>query len=125
MIGFIAPVQRDHVLGQFLNEFRMMQNNIAPEHHPASAPSDFAMDRFQKVEIHTAFAFSRAYPFALSSAKVPGFITTDIESIAGEMRQQLIVKSAQKREGALMIRRKRRRIAQVSAAGSFVRLADL
>ena len=125
MLGLIAPIQGDDIFRQFLNEFGMMQNNITPEHHPAAPRGDFAMNLFQKLKINPPFASQLAQLFAATAAQVPGFIATDIKTAAGEMRQQFIVKLAQKRERAGMIRRQCRRIAQELAPGPLVRLVDL
>src|SRR5207302_6721923 len=96
-----------------------------PEHHPASARRDLAMNFFQKFKIDAPFAFAVAQLFALAAAKVPSLITTDIETAAREMRQQFIVKFAQKRQRARMLGRQRRRIPQEGAARALIRCADL
>ena len=83
---------------------------------------NFAMNLFQEIEIDAAFAFGLAQPPALAQPEVPGLVAADVEALAGEMRQQFVVKPAQKRQGAGVIGRERGRVAQECAAGSFVRV---
>ena len=124
MVGFVTPVQGDEVLGQFFDKFRVVQDNVAPEHHLPVARGNLAIDLFQKIEIDAAFAFLSAQPFALAAAQVPGFVATDVEIAARKIRQQFSIKLAQEGQGARMIGSERGGIAQEGAAGPFVRLAD-
>src|ERR1035437_9681899 len=98
MIRFVAPVQRDEVAWQFFDEFRVMQNDVAPEHHALAARGNFTVNLFQEVEINPTFAKSRAKLFALAAAQIPRLVAADVEELAGKVRQQLVVKVAQKRQ---------------------------
>jgi hypothetical protein len=51
VIRLIAPLQRDGIGGQFRNQFRAVQDDVAPEHHRASSLLDQTIDFQQKVEI--------------------------------------------------------------------------
>ncbi len=149
MICFVAPIQSDEVRnaelrfdqfiaftntcrtgvrrserGQFWNQLRIFQNDVAPEHHFFAARGNFAVNLFQEIQIDPTFAAFIAKLFALAAAQIPGLVAADVEEFARKVRQQFIVKTVQKREGAGMIRRQRRRPADKFAARVFVRLGN-
>src|SRR6266404_2733655 len=105
MAGLVTPVEGDKVLRQSLDEGWVIQNDVSPEHHLAIARGNFLINLFKEIHIHRAFAFCFTKLFALASAQVPGFIATDIEIVAGKMREQLIKEPAEKDHRARMIRR--------------------
>ncbi len=84
-----------------------MQYDVAPEHHLPAARGNLTLYLPQEPGIHPPLAFGRAEPLALAPAKVPGLVAADVESSAGEMGQQLIIKPAQKRQRARVIWRQR------------------
>src|SRR5437660_6489359 len=60
MIGFVAPVQCDYVVRQFFDQFGIVKDDVAPEHHLAAASGYFPMNLFEKIEINAALAFCLA-----------------------------------------------------------------
>src|SRR5882724_562384 len=102
----------------------MVENDVAPKHHLATAGGDFAMDFLQEVEIDAAFAFRLAEPLALAAAEVPGLIAANVEASAREMGQKLIVQLAQEGQGAGVVRGEGGGIAQKFTARAFVRFVD-
>src|SRR5258708_21405524 len=87
MVRLVPPIQGDHVLGQFLQKLRMLDDDVAPKHHSAASSGHLAMDLPEEIHIDTTFASCLAKLFALAPAQVPGFVATDIKSLAGEIRQ--------------------------------------
>src|SRR5438045_8917373 len=96
MICVVTPVQSDQVPGQFWNQFRIMQDNVAPEHQLPATRRYFAMNPFDKIQVNAPFPFFLAQFFGLPPAQVPGFVATNIESFASEMRKQFIIKLPKK-----------------------------
>src|SRR5262245_47831142 len=67
MVGFVTPVQSNQIFRQFLDQFRIMQNDVAPEHHSAAASRDFPVNALQKIEVDAAFADFLTQTFALTA----------------------------------------------------------
>ena len=100
MIGLVAPVQGDDIFWQRANEGRILQNDVAPEHHGSFACRYFAVDFFDKVEIDLSLAPLGALFFALALAEVPGLVGPDVKKSAGKIWQQFVEQLAHKWQGA-------------------------
>ncbi|OQA13459.1 MAG: hypothetical protein BWY63_03461 [Chloroflexi bacterium ADurb.Bin360] len=118
-IRLVAPFEGDDVAGQLLDQFRVMDDDIAPELHPASACSHFLVDFQEKIEIDLSCAALAARLGAGAKSQVNGLITAYVELFAAEVRQQLIVERAQQCNALRMFRREAERSLHFHAPGRF------
>jgi len=74
-VGLIAPSEHNQILRQFIDQFRVMDNNIAPRHHDFAALHDLLMDFEQEVEIDLTAAPLLHQGFAAPLPQVVGLVT--------------------------------------------------
>src|ERR1043165_7272995 len=105
MIGFVAPIEGAESLPwQAADQFRVLKDDVSPQHHGLAATNDFLVQLEEEAEIDFAFAETTADSSALSAAEVPGFVATDIKELAGEIGEQFVVETAQEFHGSRMLR---------------------
>ena len=95
VVGFVAPLQDHDILRNFFHQFRIMQDDVAPEMHRSPVLLNEFVDFQQEIEIDPAFADSLTFRFAPAFAEFPRFIPTDIEFLRRKIGQQLGVKFGQ------------------------------
>ena len=122
MIRLVTPIQSDDIFRKLANQFRIFQNDVAPEHHRFAARGNFALNLFKKLQINFSFAEPVAKLFALAATQIPSFVAADVKELAGKVGEQFIIESAQKGNRAGMIRREGGRMADEFLAVIFVRL---
>src|SRR5436853_7619079 len=72
----------------------MLDDDIAPELHRMTARCDIIVNLQQKVEVHAPFTTLLNCCSAAPLTEVEGLIAADVEHVAGEVRQELVVQAA-------------------------------
>ena len=93
--GMIVPVEQDDVVGQFADEFRVMEQDITPDlDAPSVAGGQFAHTQ-DVIEIDTPNADLVGQGFTGSLAQVVGFVAVHVEGGRGEGGQHVGVEFVQ------------------------------
>ena len=100
MVGLVAPAQGDRVLGDAVDQFGMLEDDVAPEQRPAAAVGDHAVDPAQEVEVDGGTAALRARFGGAPPAEVEGLVQPDVETPAAELGQQFVVEAREQFQDA-------------------------
>jgi len=95
MVCFVSPLHGNDVFRQLRNQFRVLQDNVAPELHGTIMLPHEGIDFFQKIQVYPAFPQARHVLPAASLAEAEGFVAAHVELAAGEVGQQAVIHAAQ------------------------------
>src|SRR3990170_725143 len=100
MIGLVAPLECDGVLGKFADERGPIPDHIGPKLHDPPPSGHQPVDLLQKLEIDPLDPSFRTGGGGTPPSKIEGLVEAHIELAAAEVRQQLIVEIREKHEAA-------------------------
>jgi hypothetical protein len=95
VVELVAPFHGDGVFGQLGNELGALDDDVAPKLHRVAASRNGSMNLLQEVEVDALGATLFTRLLAAAEAQVEGLVEADIEDLAREVRQQLVIQVVQ------------------------------
>ena len=92
----IAPIEGDAVLGQGLDELGLMEDDVAPELHPAPPLGAGLVNALEEVQVDLCGAAGLCLLLAPPLAQLPGLVAAYVEHGASEVRKVFVIQTLDK-----------------------------
>lgn len=83
-VGFVSPIEEDGVFGEFAEQFGVVSDDVAPEHHAFAVTAAGIGEKFEVIDVESSCSDLFGEGFVPALAQVVGFVGADVGKFAGE-----------------------------------------